>query len=514
MNTKLIRAGVAALLAVALAGCTTNATIAGTAPGSADQVSAAVSQLDAIVAEVMKRTGIPGLAVSVVHEDKVVYAKGFGVREAGSDAPVSADTVFQIASNSKPISSSVVSAAVGKGIVRWDDPVVTHLPWFQLTDAWVTKQVTIGDLFAMRSGLPGRIGDVLETIGYDREQILRRLAAAPLGNFRDQYAYANFSLTAGAEAVAEAAGKPWEQLAKELVFDPLGMTSTSASESDFRKHENRASLHVKVDGTWKALYQRHPDAQSPAGGVSSTANDLANWMQMMLADGSFRGQQIAPADALAQASAPQIRASAVTAPADQPNFYGYGQIVQINSAGEVVLNHSGAFSAGASSTLRLVPSRKLGIFVVANGLIGAPEAIAEAFLEAVQFGSPKSDTLATWQPRLESVYAEDPAYAESAKPANPQPARPDAAYLGSFANDFYGTVEIKAVAGGLVALLGPKQIAMPLEHWDGDQFVGSPDTGDWPFRVPATFSGKDAKGKATTLNLPLSDAAVNDLRRT
>lgn len=512
-TTAMVRAGLAGLLAAVLAACTMSAAQTPSPSPTIDSVSNAVGQLDGIVADVMTRTGVPGLAVAVVHDDKVLLTKGYGIREVGTNAPVGADTVFQIASDSKPISASVVAAAIGKGYATWDDPVVTHLPWFGLSDEWVTEHATIGDLFSMRSGLPGGIGDALEVIGYDREQVLRRLAAAELGPFRSQYAYANFSLTAGAQAVAAAAGKPWEQLAQELVFAPLGMTSTSASEADFRSREDRAALHVRVDGTWEARYQRHPDPQAPAGGVSSSANDLARWMQMMLADGSFEGQQIAPAEALAQAGAPQIRSSAVTTPAAVPYAYRYGMNVHVDAAGQVVLGHSGAFSAGTSSTLRLVPAQHLGISVIANGLIGASEAVADAFLEATRIGAPQTDTLAKWQPVFEHIYAEKPEWSEQAKPASPRPARGDDAYLGRFTNAFYGTVEVKRTAGGLVALLGPKQILMPLEHWAGDLFLGSPEIGDWPQQVPVTFSGRDAAGSATKLNLAMSDPSVDDLHR-
>lgn len=473
----------------------------------------AVAQLDGIVEDVMERTGVPGLAVSVVHDDAVVYAKGFGVREAGTDTPVSADTVFQIASNSKPISSSVVAAAVGRGLVTWDDPVHQHLPWFELSDPWVSEHVTIGDLFAMRSGLPGAAGDSLELMGYDRGEILRRLKMLPLAPFRTSHNYANFSLTAGAEAVATASGTSWEALAQEVLFEPLGMASTSALEADFRSREDSAALHVQVDGTWQALYQRHPDAQAPAGGVSSTVNDLARWMRMLLANGMFEGEQIAPAEALAAASTPQVRTSPTGDPAQRPAFYGYGQTIQIDDAAQVVLSHSGAFTNGASSALRLVPEQQLGIVVLANGFIGATEAVADAFLEAVQHGSPQTDTLELWQELVEGMLASDPALATDAKPASPAPARSLEAYAGRYANEFYGTVEVVLAGDALKVILGPSRLEILLEHWTGDQFVGVAAWNDLPQRLPIAFEGDGGTGRPTTLTLPLDSADVSVLER-
>jgi len=126
------------------------------------QIDKAVASLDTIVSDVMKRSGIPGMAVVVVRDGKTVYAKGFGVRKIGENQPVDADTVFQIASLSKSLAASVVAHQVGAGIVKWDTPLVAHLPWFKLTDPWVTQHVTIADMFSHRSGLPGHAGDDLE----------------------------------------------------------------------------------------------------------------------------------------------------------------------------------------------------------------------------------------------------------------------------------------------------------------------------------------------------------------
>jgi len=173
----------------------------------ADQVDKAIAGLDDLAAEIMRRSGIPGMAVAVVRDGKTVYAKGFGVRKVGESLPVDADSVFQIASLSKSLAASVVAHEVGSGLVTWNTPVVAHLPWFRLSDGWVTEHVTIADMFSHRSGLPDHAGDDLEDFGYDRRTVLERLRFLPLHGFRDVYAYTNFGLTAAAESVAAASGK-------------------------------------------------------------------------------------------------------------------------------------------------------------------------------------------------------------------------------------------------------------------------------------------------------------------
>ena len=166
-------------------------------------VDNAVAKLDGIADDLMKKSGIPGMAVAVVHGGKTVYAKGFGVKDVRQTGDkVDPDTVFQLASVSKPVSATVVAHQVGVNAIGWDTPIVSKLPWFALSDPVVTPMVSVGDMFSHRSGLPDHAGDMLEDLGYDRRYVLERLRQLPLEPFRISYAYTNFGLTAGAEAVA------------------------------------------------------------------------------------------------------------------------------------------------------------------------------------------------------------------------------------------------------------------------------------------------------------------------
>ena len=168
----------------------------------------ALAELDTLADQTVIKTGVPGMAIAVVYKDQVRYLKGFGVRQTGKDEPVDADTVFQLASVSKPVASTVVAALVGDGVARWDDPIIEHDPRFQMYDSWVTREVTLRDMFTHRSGLPAFAGDLLEDMGYGREAILYRLRyQKPASSFRSEYAYTNFGLTEAAVAAARAAGK-------------------------------------------------------------------------------------------------------------------------------------------------------------------------------------------------------------------------------------------------------------------------------------------------------------------
>jgi CubicO group peptidase (beta-lactamase class C family) len=500
---------VAALTATAL--LVPSASSASADPIAGDRITVAVSQLDSMVTGLMNRSGVPGAAVAVVHGDQVLYAKGFGVRDVSTGAPVTAETVFQLASVSKPIGASVVAAAIGRGTLSWNDPVQRYLPWFALDDPYVTAHVTVADMYAMRSGLPDAAGDLLELIGYDRAQVLHRLRFVPLEPFRITYAYSDFSLTAGAQAAAVASGTSWARLSQELLYTPLGMTSTSSTYEGFLAQPNRAALHVPDASGWKDRYVRDADAQSPAGGVSSNVVDLAAWLRMELAGGMFEGKQVVAAEPLAEANTAQIRRTPVTDPAVSPGFYGYGMNVDELSSGSMMLSHSGAFTAGGGTNVTLLPGSDLGIVVLTNAHAGLAEAIAATFVDLAQSGTVSRDWWSLYSEVFSAPYQPDPAFAEAARPGQPTPSRRHADLVGRYANDFYGTAVVVQRAGRLALVLGPDHVALPLEHWSGDRFTATIAIENAPLHVWVDFAG--AGRQATTVNLGLSDDATSMLTR-
>ena len=258
---------------------------------------------------------------------------------------------------SKPISSTVLAALAGEKAITWDDRIMDLDPGFRMNDPWVTQNVTLRDMFSHRSGLPDSAGDDLEDLGYGRAEILRRLRSVePGSSFRSHWAYTNFGITEAAVAAARATGKPWEVLAAEKLYKPLGMASTSSRFDDVAAASNRALLHVSVDGKWVARQTRNPDAQSPAGGVSSTARDLVQWMPLQLGKGKFEGKQLIDANALAETHRPVIVSGTPADPTKAPaGLYALGWGVSYDDKGQAVLNHSGAFSAGRGHHSNLDP---------------------------------------------------------------------------------------------------------------------------------------------------------------
>jgi CubicO group peptidase (beta-lactamase class C family) len=435
-------------------------------------VANAVSKLDTIAEELMADSGIPGMAVAVVHSGKTIYAKGFGVRDVKTGEKVDADTVFQLASLSKPLAATVVAHQVGNGAVQWDTPIVDELPWFALSDPATTRMLTVADLFSHRSGLPDHAGDLLEDLGYDRRAVLERLRLLPLDQFRTSYAYTNFGVTTAAEAVSAAAGTPWEDLSEEVLYRPLGMDSASSRFADYQGRPDRAVGHVLVDGGYQSRYTRDPDAQSPAGGVSASVTDLTHWLAMMLADGSYNGNQIVDPDALLPAVTPQIVSSPPSEPAERSGFYGYGFNVSTSAAGRMQFSHSGAFALGAATNIVIIPSADVAIVALTNATpSGVPETLTAEFTDLVEFGEVRQDWRTLYADAFASMSTPFGELADKQPPAEPVPARPLTSYSGSYANDYWGPAAVAERDGALTLMLGPRAKAFQLTHWDGDVFT-------------------------------------------
>ncbi|HEY7051040.1 MAG TPA: serine hydrolase [Mycobacterium sp.] len=462
------------------------------------RVDAAVGKLDGLIDDLMKHSGIPGMAVAVVHDGKVVYTKGFGVKDVRTGTKVDPDTVFQIASLSKPVGATVVAREVTHNVVGWDMPIWVTLPSFQLSDPYVTRHVTIADLYAHRSGVPDHAGDSLEDLGYDRTQVLQRLKYLPLDAFRSSYAYTNFGITAAAEAVAAAANKPWDVLSDEVLYRPLGMTSSSSRFADYQSRPDRAVGHVKTpDHGYQPLYTRNADAQSPAGGVSSSVNDMARWLMMVLGKGTYNGVRIAAQEALVPTVTPQV----ISVPAGNPNarasFYGYGFNVSVTSAGRTEYSHSGAFALGAASAFAALPSANVGIIALTNAApVGVPETLAAEFMDLVQYGEIHEDWAALYRQAFDAMDRPEGTLVGRQPPVAPAPARPLDEYVGEYANPYWGPAKISQVNGVLQLTLGPRGDTFPLSHWDGDTFTFTLQNENAP---PGTISKATFAGNNLTL---------------
>jgi CubicO group peptidase (beta-lactamase class C family) len=403
---------------------------------------------------------VPGMALAVVSlGDKFERTAALGIKRVGTSDEVDENTVFPLASLSKPIGSTILALLMAerqneKTTLAWTDTV---------PNLSIDRELTYANLFSHRSGLPDHAGDLLEDLGYDRKTILGQLGKLAL-NRPDSYAYTNFGLTAAAVRAADLAREQWEDLADRLLFQKLGMRSTSSRFDVFDKRENRTWGHRRgEDGRFFHGPQRNPDQQSPAGGVSSSAKDLLAWMKLQLGD----------PDTLKKVGLDAASWEKWIVDTHRHYIgnegYGYGWNVKSDKGKVYQLSHSGAFDMGAATYVALWPLEKIGIVVVTNAEpIGAAEALGTAFRRLLD-----DDTLTLEQLQTQKGPSQEHPDRKLTFLANfvdamhglLRPPRRDArpptpgepfAFDGTYWSDFYGDAVFAREAGQLVMYLGQK----------------------------------------------------------
>ena len=473
--------------------------VSGSQAKPAEPYEKLIPKFEKIASELFAESGVPGMSIAIVADGETVYLKGFGVPRADSTQPVDADTVFQLASCSKPMTSTALAVLVGQKKIDWDDRIRKVFPDFAVADPWVTDHLTYRDMLSHHSGLPEFAGDILEDLGYDRETILERLRLLPQAyDFRVGYAYTNFGFTTGAVAAAKAYGKSYEDMMEETLFRPAGMTSTSANFSDFENATGHAWTHQIVQG--KAVPTvRRPQAQAPAGGISSTARDMARYMLLHLERGRLDGKTLVPEQALAETYRIHSLSGNNPATFSAGGFYGLGWGVAFDGKGRLRLSHSGAFSLGVRSSVTMLPQENVGIVVLSNAYPTAlPEALSVSFLNLYD-GQPvtlesardvNTQVLAVLNKMLETG-------ADRPQIARPNPALPLRSYQGSYRNEFFGDATVSLQGNRLNLQLGKR--TFPLEHLDRDVFWATPNSADAedlkPFEVRF---GTDGSGAVTS----------------
>ncbi|GMU52009.1 MAG: serine hydrolase [Candidatus Xenobia bacterium] len=451
--------------------------------------------------EALKASGVPGCSVAVVYKGKVVMLEGFGVTNVDRPTPVTADTVFHLASCSKPIATSAVAALVGEQKVSFDTLIAELDPAFQLNDPWVTSHLTVRDLLCHRSGLPGQAGNELEELGFDQASILHNLREVPLDNrFRSSYSYSNFGITAG--CVAATRGQ-FDLVCKTKIFDPLGMKSTSTRYADFARASDRAREHILEDGKAVQRYDRMPDAQAPAGGVSSTARDLSRFLLLHLGEGTVDGKQIVAREALLATHQP-LMVTGFNPATFSTGFYGLGWASSYNRHGMLEVKHSGAFSTGTRSQLLLIPEAELGIAILCNAFpSGLPEGLSSGLVSLVLDGKGSLEDVMATERKVGQGMAGmvDGGLSWSQRPAQGQAPVAAQAIEGSYDNAYFGPARV----AGMQLSFGPDlRVTAPLRPWDGSTFYYEADLKDGPLVTLVRFElGPD--GQATAFRLEQLD---------
>ncbi len=484
-------------------------------PASLPAQSVPPADLDSYIARGLREFEVPGLAVAIVKDGRVVLARGYGVREMGKPAPVDAHTLFQIASNTKAFTAAALAILVDEGKLRWDDRVQTFLPWFELYDPYVTREFTIRDLLTHRSGLRLGAGDLLWLHAtYGREEIVRRLRTVPpVTSFRSAYAYDNVLYIAAGLVAEAASGMSWDDFIRARIFGPLGMREATTSVTQSHDGDNVAMPHGHVNGRLAVVPRDSVDNIAPAGGINANVTDLAKWMITQLDSG-----RIAAGRLWTQPRARDMWTGVTITPAGTPrgalaplraNFSEYALGWGLRDYhGWKVANHSGGLAGMISRTI-LVPDLKLGIVVLTNAEASLMDAVAYHILDAY-VGAPPTDWIAAWAAASVAGDASSDSVVRAAAAARDRtshPSLPLDRYAGRYADAMYGDATIASEQGKLVLRMAHSPaMAADLEHWQYDTFVARWRTDNIPDAY--VIFALNADGSIATFRMaPVSPAA-------
>jgi CubicO group peptidase (beta-lactamase class C family) len=438
-----------------------------TAVGADDRAN-----LDAFIAKALKEYQVPGAAVAVVKDGKAVLLKGYGVRDVTKPGAVDENTIFQLASVTKTLTGAAAATVVDEGKLDWDTPIFNYLPEFVGYDPYMTRWLTERDLLAQRTGWPAYSGDQLDSFGYDRAEILRRLRFfRPRYSLREVAQYSNPGFFLAGEVAARCAKQSWNGLVEQRLFKPLEM-SRSGTVIKALQDPNATAAHALVQGKVVVVEPTELDITGAASSGTSTAADMSRLLLMFLNKGMQNGKRILKPETVAEifkrSMASKVEFSELPPIGETTGFYYGLGVDSYDYAGHQIIEKAGAL-AGVRTVITLVPDKNAGVVVLANlNLTAFPEAVRAYFLNQLLSIDPETDQkeiLARGQ-QLNQLLA------PPAAPKNPGKFSGTLQSLvGVYENDYYGRCEILQDGDALKVQCGPAKYAATLKHWNHGAFL-------------------------------------------
>lgn len=444
-------------------------------PGSLVAQTEPFPGLNDYILKAMKDWETPGLAIAVVRNDTVIFMKGYGVRKMGENAPVTPRTMFAIASTTKAMTAACLGMLVDSSKVKWDDPVTKYLPWFQLYDPYVTRELTVRDILCHRSGLAR--GDNLWYFSpYSREEVLRRVRfLQPAWSFRSRYGYQNIMFVAAGQIIPSVTTMSWDDFIAQRLFTPLGMTRTNTSVRFLAGMDDVATPHEKIDEKMQPVVWPNFDNVGSAGAVNSCVQDMAQWVRLNLNGGIYNGKRLISAEVIREMQTPQtiIRLDSLDQalrPSNHFAAYGFGWTLR-DYLGRKLIQHDGALD-GMRARVVFVPEEKLGFVILMNSQnTNLHSSIAYRILDHYLGGPVRdwsSELLKIVKDQEEKDKAEEKKTIESrVKGTKPSLALEE--YAGTYDNEMYGPVTVKAQDGKLAVQFHPTYVG-EADHWHYDTF--------------------------------------------
>lgn len=456
-----------------------------------------IRDLDAYTAKAVGDWKVPGLAIAVVRDGHIVFAKGYGVRELGKPATVDTQTLFAIGSTTKAMTAASLGMLVDEGKLKWDDRVTKILPGFQLADPYVTRELTVRDLLTHRTGL-GNADVLWYRSDNSAAEVIRRVRfAEPAYSMRSSFIYQNIMYAVAGELVATASGMPWEQFVRTRIFAPLGMPNAVPLGDSLRGRGDVASPHYRFGDTVRVISNASVDAVASAGAVWASVADMARWMRFVLDSGRVSGKRLLKPETFAELLKPETMVTPAefypTASLTKPHWttYSFGWF-QEDYSGRMVQFHTGSID-GMVAIIGLIPDERLGVYVLANlDHAELRHALMYRVFDAY-LGNPPRD----WSADLLKLYGGLRASADSARRRtesrripNTHPSLSLDQYAGTYADSLVGNV-IVSLESSKLRVRASSTHAGTLEHWEYDTFRVRWDNA-WEGSSFATFTiGRD-----------------------
>jgi len=478
------------------------------------RVQELIPEIEAYITSGMKGFDIPGLAIGIVANNSLIYAKGFGVRSKSNRLPVDTRTIFQIGSTTKAFLTATMAIMVDRGKLQWADRVVDLYPEFRVKDPWVTREFRVFDLPAQRSGLPPLVNDILVMLDYKEAALIHSLRyVEPVSSFRTTFAYTNITHLLASRIVARAAGAPdWNMVLQKDLLDPLGMKESTYTVEAIEAAANHANGHRWTpEGTVEVPFTRiFPYPLAGTGDINSNVEDMAHWVRMQLNNGTFNERRIVSSENLAYTRMPKVALN-------DKLSYALGWYNYLTPNGNILWHDGDALSFG--SFVGLVPDKNFGIIILTNETnVTAPNSLGVWLLDRI-LGNAKHDPVAE---SLKNAKAKFEATAKLfTKPANPRPFPPLAPLTGNFVNPSFGKAVLSLEDDALVIEVRASGAKVKLVPWDGDIFMATlMPTGQFGPIVGLDYMTKgfaqfqmDKDGKLNLLRLSTQDGQAYEFHR-